>query len=291
MYLLAIWASLAVSKGSSQGLFFEPTTMQPMLDSPAMKQALWMWGQIAVAAVKRLPLQPDASATTSACDPDTSNSRVHDAFSAGRCALTLASIASIKALMTLQSSSGSGDVSWNNSSGSLPLAANLLGVAPLPGSPFVLDQRTGLLANCTKELCPYGDVLDSGTGIGKTGIIVNRAPLVGVGSSPVGLVSAQAKPWRQALALLALGRLAGVDGNWELLQQPLDALGPIRTEQLLLGSNDCRSSSSSSEMEARWATAGYDVEAVAAMLAETHAAACHHNAVGPLKVPGSEEIM
>ncbi|GIM01036.1 hypothetical protein Vretimale_5897, partial [Volvox reticuliferus] len=236
-------------------------------------------------------------------------------FTAGRCALTLASTGAIKAALRLQTSSSrnnsscsssSNDVSGTSDSSSgggggsigssgpqaseLPLTAGLLGVAPLPGSPAVLDRLTDKMTACTPALCPYGETVATAAAGSQ---IINRAPLLGMDSSPVGLVSARVAPWRQARALQALSRLAGPDGSWLLVRDPSVALGPVRSEQLLLTLEGEKNNSSGLGNGAGkdWASAGYDADAMAALLSEARRAMAHRNAVGPLEIPGAEQVM
>ncbi|GIL76333.1 hypothetical protein Vretifemale_5937, partial [Volvox reticuliferus] len=100
-------------------------------------------------------------------------------------------------------------------------------------------------------------------------------------------------PWRQARALQALSRLAGPDGSWLLVRDPSVALGPVRSEQLLLTLEGEKNNSSGLGNGAGkdWASAGYDADAMAALLSEARRAMAHRNAVGPLEIPGAEQVM
>ncbi|KAL6755160.1 hypothetical protein V8C86DRAFT_2683483 [Haematococcus lacustris] len=105
--LMNIWASLTQYLGLDQGLHFEPLTMQPLVDSPAMDEALRLYARLAAAA------SPDSLTT---CGP------LHPAFLAGSCAIT---------------------VGWDHYfsyTASQPVSGSV-GVAPLPGSTRVWDRQ------------------------------------------------------------------------------------------------------------------------------------------------------
>ncbi|GFH06078.1 guanylate cyclase domain-containing protein [Haematococcus lacustris] len=105
--LMNIWASLTQYLGLDQGLHFEPLTMQPLVDSPAMDEAMRLYARLAAAA------SPDSLTT---CGP------LHPAFLAGSCAIT---------------------VGWDHYfsyTASQPVSGSV-GVAPLPGSTRVWDRQ------------------------------------------------------------------------------------------------------------------------------------------------------
>ncbi|KAL6757582.1 hypothetical protein V8C86DRAFT_3095115 [Haematococcus lacustris] len=105
--LMNIWASLTQYLGLDQGLHYEPLTMQPLVDSPAMDEAMRLYARLAAAA------SPDSLTT---CGP------LHPAFLAGSCAIT---------------------VGWDHYfsyTASQPVSGSV-GVAPLPGSTRVWDRQ------------------------------------------------------------------------------------------------------------------------------------------------------
>lgn len=65
-----------------------------------------------------------------------------------------------------------------------------LGIAPTPGSEFVLDRKTGKLVRCTRERCPYGVWYDD---LG----FVNSAPYAANGGWGAA-ISNNASPEKQA---------------------------------------------------------------------------------------------
>ena len=122
----AMWsiaASMLQSKGTKQGIFFHPETMEPMVDNPAFAKALDIY-----------------KATNDYGAPEELNWGLNDgrqAFVAGRCALSL----------------DHGDI------GTLGIAAdsqilNKFGTALMPGSTEVLNWETGNLVPCDKFTCP-----------------------------------------------------------------------------------------------------------------------------------------
>ncbi|KAL6747311.1 hypothetical protein V8C86DRAFT_3117778 [Haematococcus lacustris] len=105
--LQAIWASVAQYTGAAQGLHFDPLTMQPLVTSPAMTEAVRLYTALGAAA------GPDALDT---CGP------LHPAFLAGTCAIT---------------------VGWDHYFTLIagqPVSGRV-GVAPLPGSTRVWDRQ------------------------------------------------------------------------------------------------------------------------------------------------------
>ncbi len=123
----AMWsiaASMLQSKGTQQGVFFDPNTMDPMVNNVAFAKALDIY-----------------KATSDYGAPKEMEWGLNDgrqAFIAGRCALAL----------------DHGDI------GTLALSEaskikGKLGTAIVPGSTEVLDWETGELVACDKFTCPF----------------------------------------------------------------------------------------------------------------------------------------
>lgn len=73
--LAAIWSSFVQSEGTKQGAFFDPDTLEPLIDNAAMRTAMDIFVRL------RAYGPPDE--TTAPCLPYNAH------FLAGRCALTL----------------------------------------------------------------------------------------------------------------------------------------------------------------------------------------------------------
>lgn len=123
----AMWsiaASYLQSQGTQQGLFFNPETMEPMVNNPAFAKALDIY-----------------KATNEVGAPDEMQWGLNDgrqAFIAGRCALAL----------------DHGDIGTLAISPQSKIRGKL-GTAIMPGSTEVLDWKTGKLVSCDKFTCPF----------------------------------------------------------------------------------------------------------------------------------------
>ncbi|KAG2431384.1 hypothetical protein HYH02_013371 [Chlamydomonas schloesseri] len=228
-YVAAIWASLAVrgdgastatSGGSSssssgvrargaasawpfdavhvpqphQPLVFDPATMEPQLDSPALAEALATWAVLAALSPPYHKTSGDGAAAAAAAGEGgacggsaTSHAALdvlHPAFVEGRCAVTIATPAAVKALVAwppaaasaANGTSGGSDSSSSSSSSSSGLLVGSdgdgdVGVAMLPGSAWVADPAGGgRMAACgvhalsatgtqaAAALCPQAEV-------------------------------------------------------------------------------------------------------------------------------------
>ncbi|KAG2485178.1 hypothetical protein HYH03_016067 [Edaphochlamys debaryana] len=132
--LTAIWASLAQSGGTAQGLWFNSADMSPALDGPALPEALRLYAALAASnaapftpggqALSRstLPVTPeDLLAAGGALDPTSGAplcGAINPLFAAGRC------------LFTIDWAPSAPRLAYQNVSG-------VLGAALLPGSLFV----------------------------------------------------------------------------------------------------------------------------------------------------------
>jgi multiple sugar transport system substrate-binding protein len=123
-FTTSIAAPMLQYEGTSQGVFFDLDTFEPLIDNPAFARAVEIY-----------------KATTDFGPPDELNLGVGDTrglWTAGRCALTL---------------------DWGDI-GTLAIAegsavADTTGATINPGSTMVLNRETGELDTCTDELCPF----------------------------------------------------------------------------------------------------------------------------------------
>lgn len=122
----AMWsiaASMLQSKGTQQGIFFNPETMEPMVSNAAFAKALDIY-----------------KATSEYGAADELNWGLNDgrqAFVAGRCALSM----------------DHGDIGTLGT-GETSQIRNKFGTSLMPGSTEVLDWETGELVPCDKFTCP-----------------------------------------------------------------------------------------------------------------------------------------
>jgi multiple sugar transport system substrate-binding protein len=113
------------SKGTSQGVFFDPTDMKPLVNNDAFKAGLKVYVD-----------------TTQYGPPDEINLDVGDTrglFTTGRCALSI----------------DWGDIGTLAIDKTTSKVIDKVGAVIIPGSRQVLDRATGKLVDCTPEICPY----------------------------------------------------------------------------------------------------------------------------------------
>ncbi len=127
----AYWAIISIaggflqSKGTSQGAFFDPETMAPLVNNEGFKSALEFY-----------------VASTEFGPPDEINLDVGDTrslFTTGRCALTL----------------DWGDIGTLAIDPENSKVIDKVGAVILPGSRKVLDRASGKLVDCSAETCPH----------------------------------------------------------------------------------------------------------------------------------------
>ncbi len=127
----AYWAIISIaggflqSKGTSQGAFFDPETMAPLVNNEGFKAALEFY-----------------VASTEFGPPDEINLDVGDTrslFTTGRCALTL----------------DWGDIGTLAIDPENSKVIDKVGAVILPGSRKVLDRASGKLVDCSGETCPH----------------------------------------------------------------------------------------------------------------------------------------
>ncbi len=123
-WIWTIAAPMIQSLGTKQGMFFDPTNMDIMVNTPAFREA----AQILREIVRTSPLL------------DSENMR--DPWTEGRCALAL-DWADISVRSQLNTS----------------VVANVTGMSLTPGSRTVFNRATKQMEECTQELCPYMDSL------------------------------------------------------------------------------------------------------------------------------------
>jgi len=113
------------AKGTSEGAFFDPRDMRPLINNEGFAAALGIY-----------------DATTSFGPPDELNLDVGDTrglFTSGRCALTL----------------DWGDIGTLSIDPDNSKVIDLVGAVMLPGSRQVLDRDSGKLVDCDADRCPH----------------------------------------------------------------------------------------------------------------------------------------
>jgi len=123
--IMSIAAPFMQTKGTGQGIFFEPSTMKPMVNNEAWKAAFEFFKK-----------------TGQYGPPDELNHDVGETRAlvlAGRCALML----------------DWGDIGPLSIDETTSKIKDKVGAVILPGTSRVLDWATGKLVDCTPELCPH----------------------------------------------------------------------------------------------------------------------------------------
>jgi multiple sugar transport system substrate-binding protein len=118
-------APMIQSQGTSQGTFFNPETMEPLVNNEAFAKALELY-----------------DATTQYGPPDELNLDVGDTrslFTSGRCALSM----------------DWGDIGTLAIDPDTSIVQDKTGAMITPGSTQVLDWETGGMVDCDEETCPY----------------------------------------------------------------------------------------------------------------------------------------
>jgi multiple sugar transport system substrate-binding protein len=123
--IYSIAGSMLQSQGTSQGVFFNTETMEPLVDNEAFRKALEIY-----------------DATTAFGPPDELNLDVGDTrslFTSGRCALSI----------------DWGDIGTLAIDPETSIVMDKTGAMVLPGSTQVLDWESGQLVDCDETTCPY----------------------------------------------------------------------------------------------------------------------------------------
>jgi len=124
-FITDVVASMVQSQGTSQGTFFNPDTMEPLVDNAAFRKAMEFYKE-----------------STQFGPPDEINLDVGDTrslFTSGRCALSL----------------DWGDIGTLALDPETSVVQDKTGAAIAPGSTEVLDWTTGQLVPCDATTCPY----------------------------------------------------------------------------------------------------------------------------------------
>lgn len=137
--LMSIAASILQHQGTAQGIWFDPLSMQPLVNTTGFSYALNIYRQL---------LQLAGPHALQGC------SRVNKQFVQGRCGLTI----DLDAVM-LYYTYNPNTMSTSSKEAMQKLEPTglkgYLGFSQLPGSSRVLDRDTGQLVVCDKSLCPY----------------------------------------------------------------------------------------------------------------------------------------
>jgi multiple sugar transport system substrate-binding protein len=124
-FIHSIGSAFIQSQGTSQGVFFDQDTMEPLVNNEAFGRALEIYNE-----------------TTQYGPPDELNLDVGDTrslFTSGRCALSL----------------DWGDIGTLAIDPDTSVVMDKTGAYILPGSTEILDRETGELVPCDEETCPY----------------------------------------------------------------------------------------------------------------------------------------
>ncbi|GLI61280.1 hypothetical protein VaNZ11_003629 [Volvox africanus] len=243
----AVWHSLAQSRGLGQGVFFDLSTMQPLVQTPAFKAAVQLFARIWPLAL----MQPAGVSGFS-----------HPGLRLGTCAISIGTFEQDVARLVAQRQWSDAD---DGATGAPDISASAFGVAQLPGSKCVLSQeRPYSLVTCSAQNCPYGD---------STAESVNRAPYIPsnllVGGITNGSTTAQ-----RLLAWHTLSYLAGPEESLRLLMQSGTKMSPFRASHFTASARSA------------WAAAGYDAALISEGLDEQQAALMHPNLAWDLHMAG-----
>ncbi|KAG1676531.1 hypothetical protein FOA52_000074 [Chlamydomonas sp. UWO 241] len=208
----AVLATMTQAAGPKTGFLFDPQTMQSFVGSAAMEASLEViQGLVRYSAVKR---------TCALLNPS---------MMGGTCALTIAPDLLFKVVQKLSPFKG------------------FIGVARPPGSTHVLNRQTGRMETCTRELCPYADLMRS---YDDREVIVNHSPYWGIGGVS-GYVNARHDPvYQEAMYQYFSFILEPTYSKQRVIQQLIT--GPFRTSHL----------DTSAASLADWKSAGFDPSAV-----------------------------
>jgi multiple sugar transport system substrate-binding protein len=124
-FIHSVASSMLQSQGTSQGVFFNSETFEPLVDNEAFRRALEIYKESAQYG-----------------PPDELNLDVGDTrslFTSGRCALSI----------------DWGDIGTLAIDPDTSVVMDMTGAMILPGSSEVLDRETGALVPCDETTCPY----------------------------------------------------------------------------------------------------------------------------------------
>ncbi|GLI71278.1 hypothetical protein VaNZ11_016406 [Volvox africanus] len=196
--LIAMAAPYIQYRGTAQGVFYDPDTMEPLFNNAAMARAFELY-------VRLFAVQPP----TPSCDASNA------AFRNRTCLLTI----------------NWGDEFRANAGGATyhdGLGADL-GVAALPGATEVLDRPTGRMVPCTSRyICPYAIYTRLANG---TFAFVNFAPYSAFGGW-AGAISTAAPSEYQKKAYKFFSYVANSKNSWHDVSDPRSGIDPYRRSQL-----------------------------------------------------------
>uniref|UniRef100_A0A7S1ATK8 Uncharacterized protein n=1 Tax=Noctiluca scintillans TaxID=2966 RepID=A0A7S1ATK8_NOCSC len=129
------------SLGTSQGMFFDIDTFEPLIDNVAVREALQLWRNVS---------GPPETGSSSADDSNGDSSVVWDLWASGRCAMTLTDGTGFTDLFTASSH-------------------EYISSTISPGSESVWWRETNELLPCNETVCPYARTYPDGK-------VVNHAP-------------------------------------------------------------------------------------------------------------------
>ncbi|KAG2438779.1 hypothetical protein HXX76_005321 [Chlamydomonas incerta] len=176
--LLAVYASLAQTRGLAQGAFFDPASFQPLVQSPAMAAALRLLRRLYAFG----PPRGLANTTEYAGSCGSLKGTAERLYAAGRCAFFI----------------GPHPVHKDHLLHAPSDAVRAFGrLAHLPGSTQVWDRDSGSLQPCTPALCPYA--------------VATPAQPADVAAAAAAAAVAQRRQRRRAL--LAAGTAAAAPAN------------------------------------------------------------------------------
>ncbi|GIM07985.1 hypothetical protein Vretimale_11962, partial [Volvox reticuliferus] len=249
----AIWSTIAQTRGSQQGVHFDPATLKPLLDTHAAAQAFRIMAGLLAASA---PLEPDEGCTHGSLG-----------FARGQCAMVLAVYVPQMRMFIRPEFKPTVNMSR-------------LSVWPVPGSHVVWDRdggggdgsgRTGQLRDCNKTLCPLGTNYPLGGASNQT--LVNHAPL-SPGSNLAGAINRNVPLVAQYI-------------SWELLAylSSLDRYDVAEPEPLLQTVAPVREHFVATDSVAKWGEAGYDQVVMAAAMSAISFTRQHPNRAWDLRMP------
>ncbi|KAG2481897.1 hypothetical protein HYH03_019141 [Edaphochlamys debaryana] len=194
--IVYILASMVQLKGASDGAYFDPVTMDPLYTSPAMREALRIYGALRSHSV------PDSTPCWA----------VYQMLASGRCLM----------LWTWSFNFKASRASHNSSS-----MSGRQGVAGIPGSAVVMDRSTGRMGPCTREACPSAkEAPDPRTGGSR---LVNQVvPVDGISFG----INRHAPAHRQAAAYAMLSAFTGAKEHFRMALLPYTEIAPMRYSAL-----------------------------------------------------------
>ncbi|KXZ55389.1 hypothetical protein GPECTOR_3g515 [Gonium pectorale] len=246
--LQAIWSSIAQTQGFQQGVHFDTATLEPLLDTPAGREAFRVAVRLLAAAA---PAEPEERCSAGSL-----------AFARGRCALVVAGFVPQMRMLILPEYNAT-------------ISMGTLKMHPVPGSSVVWARDPGggtggELRACTRQLCPHATNRTVGNG---STALVNHTPL-SPGSNLAGVVNSAQPLIVQHIAYALL----------EYLGSP-DRYGPGEPALMLQTVAPVRERVVSTEAVALWAAAGYNVSLMRDVMPAISFTRLHPNRAWDLRMP------